>query len=709
MNLTDKELCFLIWGFLSICVFVGGLAYCISSRKTIKQKLGVDSLQMSTAVVFVSALLMHVPVYYTVSDTGFEQNVLFPFIQAIFQSIRLFIVDAEFNIVISSLSGLNPCLMFILSCYEILLFVISPALTATFLLVAFKDFISRLKFGFKKNQKIYVMSELNEMSIALAESIANTTSAGDAYSIVFLGVGKSDKESKSELFQKAIAIKAFCLKQDLTDFNLFSDTNSYEIFIISENETENLEKVIAFSDQYRSKIKAKIFVYASSSTGGYIIDSLDTDTVELSDEVLKEKIKNADNVFNYIYENGMDSNLIAKNTFDIRRIDYTEDFAVKALKESDIFNICKSWCNSEKTISIMIVGLGKFGKEILKTALWYCQVPGYKLEINVIDYGVDHRGFKTNVKEMFEHECPEIVSHNLPEYEGDEGYDVQFFDVDCFSSAFDRVFEENKDRFLKTQVAFVTLGNDDRNIDAALDLRRQFDRLLGWSDGDKSLKKSIEASKYNDIPLINAIVFDDKKAKNIETELVNHKGLPYHINSIGSLSEIYNYGNIAENEKNEIDAIRYHIEWICVEGRIREALKTCTDQKIIDEICKCRKVSSPDEIDWYDKSDEPLQKFKDELSKYYKFEYFKNSSISKAIHKKMLKEEFSDEISCKADGNFFCTCDGCKARRKTEHMRWTAYMRVNGFRYSEKRWDRGKLHPNLVETEKLDFETQLKD
>lgn len=709
MNFTGKELWFLIWGFLSICVFVAGLAYCIKVRKTIKQKLGVGSWQFSTAIIFVSALLMHIPVYYTEANTGFEQNILFPFIKAVFQSIRLFIIDADLNEVISSLNSLRPSLRFGFSCYEIALFCLAPFLTATFLLVVFKDFISRVTVSLKRNQKIYVMSELNEMSIALAESIKNTLTG--KYTIVFLDVGRAEKDSKSDLLQKATELKAFCLKQDLTDANLFSNTNSYEIFFISENETENLEKVIAFSELYRTKITAKIFVYAASATSGYIIDSLDTDTVEIADDVLRGKIENNDDqVFNYIYEHGVDSSLIAKNTFDIRRIDYAEDFAVKALNDSDIFTICKSQHNLEKTISIMIVGLGKFGKEILKTALWYCQVPGYKLEINVIDFGLDKHGFKTNVKDMFEHECPEILSHNMPDYTGDEGYDVQFFDADCFSSSFDRVFEEQKARFLKTQVVFVTLGNDDKNIDIAIELRRQFDRLLGWDDNDKTLKESIKVSKYNDIPLINAVVFDDKKAKNIETKLVNHKELPYNINSIGSLSEIYSYANIIEAEKNEIDAIRYHIEWICVDSRIRDALKVCPDKKIIEEICKCRKVSSPDEIYWCDQSDDPLKKFNEQLSNYYKYEYFKNSSVSKAIHKKMLEKEFFEETSCKTGGNyFFCMCDGCKMRRKIEHMRWAAYMRVNGFRYSEKRCDRGKLHHDLVETEKLNFETQLKD
>lgn len=702
MFLTFKELVFLFFGILSVASFLLGVFFSVKKRDKFKEKTGLESWQTVAGTAFVSGFLMHLPVYYWGLNSGTNINPLFPFVKSAIQTIKMFLLDSELDTVIASLSNVRLAISLLFSCWAIVLFIACPIFTAKLLLVIFKDFVSQLRVKSAKNKKIYIMSELNDMSVALAESIKNTFDAKSM--IVFLNVTKTEEAAQLDLIQKAAEMKAVCLKQGLTDTNIFSKSKLYEVFIISENETENIEKTIAFTEKYRSKLKAKIFVYASSTTSGYIIDSLDKDRIKVENEALKSKINSGGWLFDYIYENGTD-NLIAENDFDIRRIDYSEDFAVKALKESNVFAVCKA--QDKKVISVLIVGLGKFGKEILKVALWFFQVPGYQLEINVIDYGMDKRGLKTNVLEAFEHECPEILAKNKPEYSGEEGYDIRFFEADCFSNSLDRLFKTEKERLSRTQVVFVTLGGDDKNVDAAIEIRRQFDRVLGLSD---SKKREIKASSYNDIPFINAVVFDDRKAKNIENELKNHKNVPYHINSIGSLREVYNYNNITEIEKTERNAVRYHIEWIYVEKRIREALKTCSDENVIRKICECRGVKSVDEIVWYDNIENPVERFKEEMHNYYQYEYFRNSSISKAIHKEMLHKEFAEEIRCKNGGeSFLCMCSSCMTRRKIEHMRWSAFMRVNGFRYGSERWDRGKIHPDLVETEKLDFETQFKD
>ncbi len=718
LNLSDKDWTFLIFGLLSVVILAFGIIYSSITRKTIKGKLGVTAWQFATGAAFLSALLMYVPVYYIAPAAEGFSNPVFPFVKSLFQTVRLFVIDSELDVVFSSLKGVQEYIAIGFSCCAILLFVVCPVLTAKLLLFVFKGFVFQLRLALARNKKIYIMSELNEMSVALAGSIRGAEAKVKAEKkglIVFANVGKQEAEAKPELLQKATDLKAIYLKQDLASLNFTSKTkNNYEVFFISENETENLEKTIAFSELNREKICAKLFVYASTATGGYIVDSLDKDTVNLPKEILA--IEDKDELFKHVYENGItdtDKSSLAKNHFDVRRIDYTEDFAINALKASNIFNVCKTQ-NDNKIISIMIVGLGKFGKELLKTALWYCQVPGYSLEINVVDCGIDKRGFKTDVLKTFEHECPEIIDKNKPGYDGDEGYDIKFFDADCFSSSLDELFETEKERLKKTQLVFVTLGSDDKNVDAAIEIRRQFDRMLGsHSESNKEDKERIKTSRDNDLPLINAVVFDDKKAKNIQTELKNHKDIPYHINTIGSLSEIYNYSNISDNQNNEIDAIRFHIEWIYVESKIREALSRCNDEEIIRKICECRGVDSPDKIKWSDNFaciEDARKNLVDNLRNYYQFEYFRNSSISKAIHKKMLMAHFADDVKCKEDDTyFFCSCDGCKTRRKIEHMRWSAFMRINGFCYNKTRWDRGKHHFDLIPTEELNLETQLKD
>ncbi len=498
---------------------------------------------------------------------------------------------------------------------------------------------------------------------------------------------------------------ALCLKQDVSNINIKAKGESVEIFLISENETENIEKAISLSEKYccnnNDSVNAKVFVYASSQIDGHIIDSIDKDQVKLSDAA-KKKIENDEQFVNIINKDGL-GEIEIENNFDIRRIDYISDFAIKALEKSPIFTLCKK--NNEKIISILIVGFGRFGKQILKTALWYCQVAGYKLELNVIDSGIGKKNLEFDILETIRHECPEIIQKNAPKSTMNEYYDICFFKADCFNDSIDKLFITEKERLAKTQVVFVTLGSDDKNIDAAIGIRRQFDRIL--QNTNNQLEEKAKSSD-TDLPCISTVVYDDKKFNNMAKRLKNHRNHAYNVNFIGSLREIYNYKNILENEKREKEAFKYHVEWVEHDKKLENALKNCKDLETIKKICEYYKVDTYGEIQWDEPKPDKITWFINQISDYYQFEYYRNSSVSKAIHKRMLENNFKDEFECKQN-DFLCMCDICKARRKTEHMRWSAYMRVNGWRYNSNRCDRAKTHNNLVETEKLDFVTQLKD
>lgn len=704
-ELTIKELCFFVCGLASFAILFIGFFICVFTRKKIKEKLSVSPWQIFTVVAFVSAFVFHLPVYYMGTFMGGGIKAIRPVLMSLIQAARVFLLDGDFMGVLSSLDGTRESIMAVYCAYTTVLFAVCPFLTAKLLLSFFKNFFSQLQLVFAR-RSTYIMSELNEMSISLAKSIKNKKENKNAV-IAFCNVKNAEDEKYFELFETAKRMGALILKKDVLEVKIGFKKKKTEIFLISENESENIEKTVALSDRWRGEIKAKLFVYASSAVSGHIIDSLDKDTIILSQNA-KKNIAEDKQILDGIYKKGI-KNIEIKNNFDIRRIDSISDFALKAVKESGVFDLCKK--SEQKTISILIAGLGKFGKEIFKTALWYCQIAGVKLEINVIDCGVDKRGDNTNILESLRHEIPEIIAKNYPEAEGEDSYDIRFFSANCFEDSLDKLFIKERERLLKTQTVFVTLGSDDKNINAALEIRRQFDKLLGLSNQDETLDK-IKKSRENDLPLINAVVFDDKKAKNMKKGVVNFKkDTPYHINFIGNLSEIYNYDNIIKNEEIEKEAFRYHIEWVETEKNLRNALKNCQDGKIIEKVCESFGVASVSKIKWADEGIADKVSFlKNELNKYYQFEYFRESSISKAVHKEMLQKEFSDIISCKnKEKDFLCQCEGCKARRKTEHMRWMAYMRVNGFVYGKTRCDRAKIHPNLIETEKLDFVTQLKD
>ena len=719
-QLNCKDRTFFVFGVISSLLLLTGFIFCLAYKKKLKKRFGISAWKIFTGVVFVSTLSMHLPVYYLGKKMTDGNKCISPFIMSFFQTLRTFILDGELSAVVESLDNVNSIISLHYVVLAVVLFVLCPAMVAKLLWFIFRNSWSKFKFDITSKRPIYIMSRLNSMSVALATSIYESSKNSNASDkkplIIFTDVQKSDDEQHNDLLEQIKEMGALYLKQDVTALNIFSKKEKVDIFLMSEDESENVDKAIKLQekrndlkDKKKKNHRIKVYVYSSSEIDGHIIDSIDKEEITFDDEI-EQKVKDNKSIVDGI--SSINNGII--KPFDICRVDYTHDFAVSALENSNIFEMSKKWAPGQKVISILIAGIGKFGKEILKTALWYCQIEGYKLEINVIDRGADKRNTKFDIINVLKHECPEIMSNISSS--GEEGtYDIEIYnDVDCFDNSLDNLFARKAQRLIKTQVAFVTLGSDDKNIDAAIELRRQFDRLFKRTNSENG-KLDVNQLPYDDQPLICAVVFNDKTASNMSKGLIDHRKTPYNITFIGSLSEIFSYDKLQQKEDIERKAIRHHVEWLENDKNVANELSNCTDSILIADICKAYGKQNLKELqDEIAKQNErtheqKIAKCKEELEKYHGFEYYRHSSIAKAIHKEMIERNFPKLNECIGTKNFICMCENCKAKRKTEHMRWMAYMRVYGFRYSKDRCDRGKTHNNLIKTEELNIVTQLKD
>ena len=96
-----------------------------------------------------------------------------------------------------------------------------------------------------------------------------------------------------------------------------------------------------------------------------------------------------------------------------------------------------------------------------------------------------------------------------------------------------------------------------------------------------------------------------------------------------------------------------------------------------------------------------------EVKKYACGSYFRNSSIAKAVHKNALLQ-WNDRPQC-AGHSPVCNCENCISSRITEHMRWNAYMRAQGYQRSDQKNTAAKLHYDLVPWQELPCRTRYKD
>lgn len=111
--------------------------------------------------------------------------------------------------------------------------------------------------------------------------------------------------------------------------------------------------------------------------------------------------------------------------------------------------------------------------------------------------------------------------------------------------------------------------------------------------------------------------------------------------------------------------------------------------------------------------DQIRDKLKSDLSNYIYFEYYRQSSLAKATHKEMLRQRKMYIWKDTQDGAAHtdapqCRCALCRARI-TEHMRWNAYMRVNGYRYGKNKNEMAKIHQDLRPWMELPEQARIKD
>lgn len=717
-----------IFGTLSFIAFVVAIMISLRAYKSKgRGKRIFTSLHLFTLGIFVSTVLIFIPVYYTGYDFEDPYAFLRPLLVSIHHSLRVFILDGEFDTIRDAVSDTITVTHVLFSLHAAFLYVIAPVLTFSNVLSLFKNLKGEIRFAWHKKHPFYIFSELNERSVALAESVSEIKKKVKPI-IVFTDVFEQDEEDDYELLLKVHDMNAICLKKDITRLNVKKKKGRIEFFLMGDDESENVAQAIKLTEENRDTDKRSIYLFSSRPSAGYIIDSVDKGCKTVNDSLVKAVKESPTSI---LYENGLKvMNYNIDDGFYLRRIDSIELLTRRVLMDKALIDPLFGSAVEKKEISILIIGLGEYGKQFMKVALWLYQIYGVMLEVNIID-----SKSKEEIEKVLEQECPEIITKNRLSINGDASYSINIFGgKDCFTSDLDNLFK-NQACLTQTQLAIVALGDDEKNIEVAVTLRKLFVSFSGVSNKD-------DQNKTEDSPLIYSIVYDDKKATSLSSSkngkgLVNYRETPYHINFVGNLKSQFSYEVIEREKEFESLALGYHLDWVAKSRQLREYYENESlpeFRRDVDHYFEKKKEAYIKEKgtdegwirDWKDaylfKCDNDgnpnYEEFNDiEVRKmiddYFNFEYYRASSIAKAIHKSVIGSWEMLRNNGKRPKDHVdvpvCGCKYCTGRRITEHMRWNAYMRVNGYRYSKKRLDRAKLHDLLVPWGELDELERYKD
>lgn len=670
--------------------------------------------------------------------------------QAFFSSIqhafRLFSFDGDFLEKISAFTQYPEEEREFYLTYGSFLFAFAPIITLSFILSFFKNLISHIKYLSCFWATAHVFSELNEKTLALAQSINNQSKhflwLFPRNLIVFTDIIDRKEEQSLELLHQAKQLGAILFRQDIASVHFKSKHSLRKVhfYLISEDEAEKIRHAERIMDHYDFK-RVSLHVFS---------DGIRTELLMTTKKTTHIKVVRVNDIQSLIYDN-LDKNGI--HLFKRARHVPGERDAV---------------------ISAVIVGLGKYGHEMLKALVWFCQLEGYKLKINVFD--ADKKA-TARFKEL----CPELMdrAHNNIKKEGDAYYDITIhsgIDVDVPS------FEDKLKQITDATYIFVCLGDDEINLSAATKIRAMCQRINYLGDGrkpdietviyDSNVKERMGIT-WEQIQDYEACVQDPEKKFPIYGA-TNFKQNMYQILMIGDLEHFYSYDTVidsdlieaglkihigysveyqkvvyAENQMLEqwaqfvadhglagsweahlkawkekenlqdsspfsLSAAKQHFSFMTLEeeetARTSPAahlkLKNTATTRIEDwekevyakfnALLKEKEASK----EWAEIEKQETQK----AEKSFLYEYNYRSSIAKAIHQR-LKKKLGFNVKKWED----LTLREKVELGKVEHVRWNAYMRTEGYRYFPERSDLGKLHNKLVPVSQLSYDDLRKD
>lgn len=578
--------------------------------------------------IFLAAGVLYLPIYknaFVAVDDGWIESILV----SLSSTMKIFFNDNDIFKVDESISAMPEAVQKMYPITLLMLFIAAPLLTLKFVLSFFDDLVGNVKYFFRFKRDTFVFTELNEKSLAFVEDLKQNH--GSKTLCVFTDVFRKQDERTFELVGKAKSLGAICIKKDASRLQDFGPTKNRKLYFFAISEDESVNGIDALKIIERNRMRANTELYVFSTL-------TETELLLMS-----------------AFHSKNDSR--PKPLIEVRRVNDVQSLIFRTLYEEGHEYIFKSAYDSEdgmKQIHAVILGMGIHGTEMVKTLSWFCQMDGYRVEIDAFDADAF-------CEEQFISLCPELMdeAHNgVFDVEGEAAYKIKIHPgMDVTHASFDRTVMGLK----RPTYIFISLGNDNLNIATAVKMRSLF-KQKGYE------------------PKIQAVCYNSEKKESLQN-IHNHKDQAYDISFIGDIESSYTEKVIRNQDLNKKAKDR-HLEW---DRKNRKQGENETDLEF-----KIRAKAEDDA----------------NTDNFWQYDYYYKSSIALTIHHQM--KEDCDIRGAGLDAKEREEADRI-ALRKLEHRRWNAYMRSEGYSYARERNDLAKVHCNLVPFNELPLSEQEKD
>ena len=423
-----------IFLILSVVFCVSGILFSLFlSRSGGRRKHFINPMNSVFFGIFTASVLLFIPIYG--NSFGDGAGTVKTILASIHNTLRMFVLDGEFNIIEESIQGFMPRLGTVYSLWAAFLHVFAPVLTFSFVLSFFKNLSAYRKYLFCFKRDAYIFSVLNERVIILAESIRQIHPKA---AIVFTDV-KSGSIA-DEFNKRAADVGAICFKKciDAVNLTVHSKNAQMVFFMMGDDDSDNTESTLSVIKTYKQRKNTRLYIFS---------ERIETEMLMLPATEGDTEIK-------------------------VFRVHETQSMVFNLLYQHSIFANAAETATGEKSISAIIIGMGEVGIELLKALCWCGQMDGYRLIIHIFD--------KSETAETkFTAECPELMAYNRADKPGEPYYDITFHSPVDYRTF---LFTEQIKKIKNVTSVFISAGTDESNIDIALNIRALLEQAGSYPD-----------------------------------------------------------------------------------------------------------------------------------------------------------------------------------------------------------------------------------
>ena len=358
---------------------------------------------------------------------------------------------------------------------EIALSVIAPLFTATVLASVISLIYDRIRLAWKSSAPVCYFSELNERSLTLAKDLRKNNKGTKKTKLVFCKVA-----GNNPLRQEAKDQGAILTADPIHILNIPKPIScQVRVFLIDNEEDNNIQTFLKMQKRLCFEPEEKPATHPESD---FLVFSTQESAELVYDAIL----------------NKLDKDLLA---FDLHLINETRQAAQKLLLDHPLYDAAKNSSDSSR-ISVLVVGCGYLGMQILKTAMICGTMDSYQFDIQVIDDQADR------LAHQFFHEYPFLATPS-DIFPGDPhdpenkhpAIAPKFYRANVLTDEFDDILKQH---CTGCNYIVVATGNDQLNVTTAEFLHRWYTQRVLLGEAQKDCN-----------PLIFAAVRDSERHKGL--------------------------------------------------------------------------------------------------------------------------------------------------------------------------------------------------